>query len=105
MLGIMEGVEPTQAQQAIQSALPRNQIIHYCAPSGYGMAGVLSSYKGTSTTLFVRSFLNFLCRHAFVSMLTKMCLTSSPCLRVSRFNVIIWCNDVILNSISIRKLQ
>jgi hypothetical protein len=42
MLGIMEGVDPVTALSAVQSALPRDQTVYYCAPRGITMASFIS---------------------------------------------------------------
>jgi hypothetical protein len=46
MLGIMHGVDPFKYVSTVQSALPRDQTIYYCAPQGATMIGIIGSYKG-----------------------------------------------------------
>ena len=45
-LGIIEVVDPITAISAVQSALPRDQTIYFCAPSTPELAASLSVYKG-----------------------------------------------------------
>jgi hypothetical protein len=45
-LSIIEGVDPFNAVTSIQSALPRDQIIYYCAPSSPVLGSVLATTKG-----------------------------------------------------------
>jgi hypothetical protein len=46
MLGIMQAVDPVMARTVVQSALPRDQTIYFCAPSGLTMASLITGYKG-----------------------------------------------------------
>jgi hypothetical protein len=45
LLGIMQRVDPVIAVSSIQSALPRDQTIYYCAPSKLAFAACLGGYK------------------------------------------------------------
>jgi hypothetical protein len=42
MLGIMQATDPVMSLSAVQSALPRDQTIYYCAPHGITMASFIS---------------------------------------------------------------
>jgi hypothetical protein len=42
----MEVTNPVRAQSAVQSALPRDQTIYYCAPDSIEMVGIVGGYKG-----------------------------------------------------------
>jgi hypothetical protein len=42
MLGIMQAVDPVMSQTVMQSALPRDQTIYYCAPSGLTMVSLIT---------------------------------------------------------------
>jgi hypothetical protein len=45
MLGILQGVGPVKALTVVQTALPRDQVIYYCAPTNLGLAATIGSYK------------------------------------------------------------
>jgi hypothetical protein len=42
----MEATDPFEAQSYVQSALPRDQTIYYCAPDSVTLPSVLGGYKG-----------------------------------------------------------
>jgi hypothetical protein len=42
MLGIMQAIDPIRAASAVQSALPRDQTIYYCAPAQITIASFIS---------------------------------------------------------------
>jgi hypothetical protein len=46
LLGAMHQVDPVKARVVVQSALPRDQTIYFCAPSSVGFAAAIGSWKG-----------------------------------------------------------
>lgn len=45
-LGAMQASDPFKSQVVVQTALPRDQTIYFCAPGNATYAGILGGYKG-----------------------------------------------------------